>query len=312
MDPDLSVVICTRNRCKLLRSCLESVISQKCDPWAFEVVVVDNASNDTTKDVVLEFSRQTGRVRYVYEGQKGLSRARATGARASNGRYIAYLDDDATAHPGWCAAVCQAFEELSAAQADKVVALGGPIEPVFEAGRPAWLTAQLEPLYTILDLGTTSRFFPPRLVPVGANMAFRREILQDYPWDERLIRICDEVELFNRLAADGFSYLYVPAMRVSHFVPAERCTVEWILRRYHAEGLYQKYVRHGFFPKARLMAKASLLLLRSIVYLLFSAERDRLFRRCTLKLQIGILEGFLDIGGGPTDYEEGFIPPKSR
>lgn len=227
IDPLLSVVICTHDRCKLLRACLESVVSQKCDPWTFEVIVVDNASTDATKDVVLDFSRQTGRVRYVRKGQEGVSRARAAGAQAANGRYIAYLDDDVTAHPGWRAAVCQTFEQLPAARADKVVALGGPVEPVFGAGRPSWLSLDLEPLYTILELGDEIKPFPSGLNPVGANTAIRHEILKNYPWDEKLL-MYEENDLFRRLrlASRDYIFLYVPAMRVSHFISAYRCRVE--------------------------------------------------------------------------------------
>ena len=184
MDPSLSVVICTHNRCKLLKKCLESLATQQCEPWAFEIFVVDNASTDATRDVVDESSHVRSAIRCIFEGRLGISRARATGLRHARGRYIAYLDDDAVAQPGWCAAICQTFEQTAAGQQHKVAALGGPIEPVFETGRPPWLTAELEPLYAILDLGNAIRVFPPGLHPVGANMAFRREILRDHPWDE--------------------------------------------------------------------------------------------------------------------------------
>jgi GT2 family glycosyltransferase len=142
-------------------------------------------------------------------------------------------------------------------------------------------------------------------------MAFRRGVLQDHPWDESLI-MSEEVELFKRLTANGFTFLYVPAMRISHFVPAERCTVKWLLTRYHAEGLDQKNLRHGIWPKARLMLRAILELVRSCAFLLFGARQHRLSRRCKLKFQIGILEGFLNVGGGPTVYRERFNPRKSN
>jgi len=310
MGATLSVVICTHNRHKLLENCLQSLAAQKFERSSFEVIVVDNASTDETKDVVEKFSSGILPIRYVYEGSLGLSRARATGFRNSTGRYIAYIDDDAWAHPGWCAAICQAFEQNAEAHPGTVAALGGPIELVFETDRPPWLTAELEQYYAKLDLGKALRLFTPPAVPVGANMAFRRETLQNHSWDESLI-MSEEAELFNRLTARGFVYLYVPAMCVSHFVPAERCTVEWLLARYHSEGLYQKHVRHGFLPKARLMVRASLELVRSIACLLFGAEQHRLFRRCKLKFQMGILEGLAKVGGVPKDYRERFKPPKS-
>lgn len=217
MSPTLSIVICTHNRYKWLRTCLESIVSQNCDPWTFEVVVVDNASTDATKDVALDFSRHTQKVRYVYECRPGVNRARNRAVGAANGRYIAYLDDDVTAHPGWCAAICQAFEQSAEARSGRVAALGGPIDLVFETRRPPWLTPKLERYYAALDLGKALRFFPPGWNPLGANMAFRREALENHAWDESLI-MCDEGELFNRLTDDRYTYLYVPAMHVSHSV----------------------------------------------------------------------------------------------
>ena len=306
----LSVVICTHNRCRVLKNCLESLVAQKFELSSFEVIVVDNASTDATKDVVEEFSRGILPIRYVYEGRLGLSRARATGFRNSRGRYVAYIDDDARAHPGWCTAICQAFEQNAKAHPETVAALGGPIEQVFETERPAWLTAELDQYYAKLDLGKALRLFPPRCYPIGANMAFRGEILQHHPWDESLI-MSEEAELFDRLTAGGFVYLYVPGMRVSHFVPAERCTVEWLLARYHAEGLYQKHVRHGVLPKVRLLGRASLEFLRFSACLLFGGEQHRLYRRCKLKFFTGILEGLVKGGGVPKDYRERHKPPKS-
>jgi glycosyltransferase involved in cell wall biosynthesis len=310
MSATLSVVVCTHNRCKLLKNCLKGLASQQFEMSSLEVIVVDNASTDATKDVVEVFTRGILPLQYVYEGRRGVSRARATGFRNSTGRYIAYIDDDVQAPPGWCAAICQAFEQNAEAYHGKLAALGGPVEPVFETGRPPWLTADLEQYYARLDLGNALQLFPPGCCPISANTALRREILKDHPWDESLL-MCEDVELFNRLTASGFVYLYVPAMRVSHFVPAERCTVEWLLARYHSEGLYQKHVRHGFLPKARLMGRASLELLRFSACLLFGGEQHRLFRRCKLKFQVGILEGLVKVWGVPEDYRERFKPPKS-
>jgi len=310
MSATLSVVVRTHNRSKVLKNCLEWLAAQQFDFSLLEVIVVDNASTDATRDVVQDFSKGILPLQCVYEERLGLSRARATGFRNSRGRYIEYIDDGATAYPGWCAAIYEAFEQNAEAHRGRVAALGGPVELAFETERPPWLTAELELFNAGLDLGRASRPFPLPLRPVGANMAFRREILQHHPWDENVI-MCEDVELFNRLAANGFTFLYAPAMRVTHFVPAARCTVEWILKRYYAEGLDQKNLRHGFLPKVRLLVKVILELLRSCAFLLFGDKQRRLFHRCKLTLQIGILEGFLNIGERSTVFRERFNPPKS-
>ena len=74
---DVSVCICTYNRCQGLRSALESVLGQQADRVRFEVIVVDNNSTDETKQVVDSLVRRGhSNLRYVFEGRQGLSYAR--------------------------------------------------------------------------------------------------------------------------------------------------------------------------------------------------------------------------------------------
>jgi glycosyltransferase involved in cell wall biosynthesis len=92
----ITVIICTRNRAKLLRDAMASVVEQGIPKSDYEIVVVDNASTDETPDVVAEF-RGSAHIRYVHEEKLGLCIARNTGWRAASGRYVAFFDDDAIA-----------------------------------------------------------------------------------------------------------------------------------------------------------------------------------------------------------------------
>lgn len=57
---DISVNVCTYNRAEMLRGALESLICQKTDgKFSYEIVVVDNASTDTTKAVVEEVATKS-------------------------------------------------------------------------------------------------------------------------------------------------------------------------------------------------------------------------------------------------------------
>ena len=89
--PLVSVVIPTRDRAMLLRRALLSVLGQTYRD--LEVIVVDDASNDGTADVVA--SIDDPRVRYYrHEDRRYASAARNTGIEKARGDYIAFLDDD--------------------------------------------------------------------------------------------------------------------------------------------------------------------------------------------------------------------------
>jgi glycosyltransferase involved in cell wall biosynthesis len=89
--PQVSVIIPTRNRAHFLRTAIASVLNQTFQH--FELVVVDDASSDNTREIVAAFQDQ--RIKYFRHGiNKGGSAARNTGILNSSGEYIAFLDDD--------------------------------------------------------------------------------------------------------------------------------------------------------------------------------------------------------------------------
>jgi glycosyltransferase involved in cell wall biosynthesis len=91
LTPRVSVVIPTRNRERLLPVAVRSVLDQTHSD--LELLVVDDASEDGTADVVTGFS--DARLRYVRrEARRGGAAARNAGIEASRGDFVAFLDDD--------------------------------------------------------------------------------------------------------------------------------------------------------------------------------------------------------------------------
>ncbi len=86
---DVSVVIPTYNRSRLLRRAVESVLAQTLP--VDEIIVVDDGSTDDTEEVI---SGLDARVRYVRQANAGPSAARNLGIREARGRWIALLDSD--------------------------------------------------------------------------------------------------------------------------------------------------------------------------------------------------------------------------
>src|SRR5207247_44217 len=97
-------------RAELLRGALESLEGQSLARERFEILVVDNASTDSTATVVAECAaRGTIEVRYVRENELGLDAARNRGIREASGEVVAFLDDDARARHDWAAEVLEGF-----------------------------------------------------------------------------------------------------------------------------------------------------------------------------------------------------------
>ena len=90
-NPQVSVVIPTHNRSKLIKETIESVLSQTYKE--FEIIVVDNGSTDDTREVVCSIDDE--RIRYYYQENTGSpTKPRNRGIQLAKGKYIAFLDSD--------------------------------------------------------------------------------------------------------------------------------------------------------------------------------------------------------------------------
>jgi len=85
----VSVVVTTYRRDDMLKQCLESLAAQTLP--LHEVVVVDDGGNGSARAVVETFGE---RFRYLWQPNGGMQRARNVGAKAANGEWVAFLDDD--------------------------------------------------------------------------------------------------------------------------------------------------------------------------------------------------------------------------
>ena len=91
---DLSIVIVSYNTKKLLSSCITSILknTQKLD---YEIIVVDNASKDGSKEYIKELSKNKKFVKYVLNSKNlGFSKANNQGTKQSNSKYVLFLNSD--------------------------------------------------------------------------------------------------------------------------------------------------------------------------------------------------------------------------
>ena len=108
--PRVSVIIPTYNRLELLSNAISSVLRQTFA--GFEVIVVDDASNNDIQSIISQFS--DSRIHLVcHTENRGEANARNSGLAAAKGEYIAFLDDDDEWMPAKLARQVQTLDSSS-------------------------------------------------------------------------------------------------------------------------------------------------------------------------------------------------------
>jgi succinoglycan biosynthesis protein ExoM len=106
-DATVSIIIPTQRRPASLARALGSALAQTgVEPGRLDLVVVDNDAAPSARELVAAAAAAAPfPVHYVHEPQSGVANARNAAAAACSGAFIAFLDDDEEAPPGWLAAL---------------------------------------------------------------------------------------------------------------------------------------------------------------------------------------------------------------
>ena len=151
---ETSIVIPTYRRPEHLARAIASCLGQSGAVDAYEIVIVDNDAAESARPAVeATAATATLPIRYVPEPRPGISHARNTGVASARGRYLAFLDDDEEAQPGWLAAFLATIRET---EADAVI---GPVYPRFPADAP------------LIDAYRRKVFTRDALAPTGTRLA---------------------------------------------------------------------------------------------------------------------------------------------
>lgn len=275
-EPLLSVVVATHDRPRALVDCLEALARLE-DP--VEVVVVDSASREPCAHIVERFAPRIPLLRYRYEAEPGLSRARNRGLEETSCRLVAYVDDDAAVAPDWARWLVLPFADA------EIACAGGTCRPRFETARPPWLSERVLQFAGITRIGAMAREAQSSAeYPFGANICFRRAAVhrvggfrEDLGRSGSSLLSGEETEVIDRLRAHGWRIWLQPAAIVDHTVAAERCTSAYYWRRLWWQGISRARGERTLRTAVRLVAAAPLrlalwLVTRDRVYLYRLAE----------------------------------------
>lgn len=213
-EPLVSVVVVNRDRAKLLAGCLDSLLKQSLKEM--EILVVDNASTDGSRQVVESIG--DARVRLLPADRNlGFAGGCNLGISRARGRFVALLNNDARAEPGWLQALVQALQEHPKVGmcASKILLADSRI--IDKAGHLIFWDGQNrgrgtgEPDDGQYDLPEEV------LCPDGCAALYRKEMLNEVGgFDEAFFAYADDADLGLRCRWRGWTCLYVPEAVVYH------------------------------------------------------------------------------------------------
>lgn len=212
-----SIIICTYNRAVLLERLFGALARQSVGAGAFEVIVVDDGSTDSTRSVCDRAVRELPCLRHIrLDANVGHAGASCVGLREAKGEVLLFTDDDCIPRPDWVERMCAALEQ------DSIVA-GAVDSPHGDFIKLCHNVGQFQDFLS----GRAAREvgFAP-----GANMGMRRSVIQRAGLPGARRRYAYDTELILRARAKGCVVRFHPEAEILHDPPRDRSRLLNILR----------------------------------------------------------------------------------
>lgn len=193
-EPFISIIICTRDRSECLDKLSLNSVSEL-NYSNFEVVVVDDASKDNTRQIVENYRKKIKNLKYERNKKnKGACGSRNFAVKNSSGEIIAFIDDDCAVDKNWAKELVMPYLED-----EKLMLSGGKIYVKD--------TAEIQNSKGEIWTG---------------NISFRKDIFKKFLFDEFIYfdgsYAYDEGDLIDRIECHGYpKALYNEKAVVRHF-----------------------------------------------------------------------------------------------
>jgi glycosyltransferase involved in cell wall biosynthesis len=280
----------------MLERALASLIAQQTgDAFDYEVLVVNNASEDRTREVIeAACGRAGGLVRYVDEPTPGISVSRNRGIAEARGSWIAFFDDDQLADPRWLANL------MDAAQKENVPCVAGGRNLALPENSPR----ALAPFCRVLlgeDCGgrASADRYGKRAAPNTGNLLIHRTVFDKVGIFDTALTSGEDSELHDRMRKGAIPVWYSPAALVQHIIPPHRLQDSYFLwasmrhgwNRARFDRQRQGWPRRIVTLAARLI-QAALVFLPRLAWRKLRSDREGVLEtRCLLARAAGYVRG---------------------
>jgi glycosyltransferase involved in cell wall biosynthesis len=251
------------------------------DGLVWELLIVNNNCTDDTDQVIRRHAEALP-IKRLFEPKPGLSNARNHALAHAAGDWVLWTDDDVLVDPDWLGVFVRATEEYPQA-----AAIGGLIEPWFPVP-PDPALAEAFPIlksgYCGVDYGPATRILAAHEPIFGANMAYRSDFVRGLSFDPKLGRVkgfqgVGEDTMYHRAVVEkGGVVVWVPSMRLQHYVEPHRLTLNYLKRYFNDYGT-NMVIKEGVPGGAKLLGVPRWLLRKYVTASVFSLYYRFTWRR---------------------------------
>ncbi|MDJ1183638.1 hormogonium polysaccharide biosynthesis glycosyltransferase HpsE [Roseofilum casamattae] len=308
MSIDLTVAIVTYNGEQRIPEVLDYLLNQEIDGISWEVLAIDNNSNDGTRNVILEYAknwRSDSCLRYVFEQRQGAAYARYRAMNeAKSESLVAFLDDDNLPGKNWVSECIEFGREKP-----KAGAYGGIIHCKLDKDPPSYFSA-MKAYLTIFNRGGVPFQYKQddkiRRIPPGPGIVIRKQTWNDampdpdrllIPGrDEQTMAGGEDAEMAFYIQNSSWEVWHNPKMEVWHHIYPHRLEEDYLLKLARGYGLSNHLTRLARYdrwqrPLVNLMIPFYVIRdsLKSILfYYQHQADLNEDFaKKCALESKIG-------------------------
>ncbi len=223
--PHITVCICTFKRPRLLKKLLDELAGQKTDGlFGYSIVVADNDSGESARQVVAEFADKTSvPIIYCVEPEQNIALTRNRALEHASGDFVAFIDDDEYPKEDWL------FHLYTTCVKQNVAGVLGPVRPYFEEDPPSWVR--------------TGRFFERPEHQTGfvmdweecrtGSLLFRSTILKgpEKPFNRDFGTGGEDKDFFMRMTQTGCVFVWCNEAVAYELVPPGRWKKSFMLGR---------------------------------------------------------------------------------
>jgi len=226
--PFISVVIAVYNAERTMAKCLKSIIAQNYPFDKYEIITVDDSSDDDTPKKIKSLMKKHDCIKYIRIPHSGYSMAEKIGMKMAKGDLIFLTNSDCYVPKNWFRRLMDGFDS------EDIGGVGGGIKHVGDCYHFSW-----------------GRLYENKKIQVYAlaafNSCFRRDVISKIGFIDEKTQ-AEDVDLSLRVIMDGYKLIRDPFVLVEHDHPLHSSTNMIKKNFYYAKSLVSTLKKHNYPP----------------------------------------------------------------